>query len=340
MDTASLLSTLRERDVRLWVEDNRIKCSAPAGALDAETRAILASRKEEILAFLLEADAFKATPAAIVPIKAGGRRPPLFIVSGYRFDVFFMRQLAQQLDPDQPVICVQPPGLDGSEPLAAVEALARFQIGQIRRYRPNGPYLIGGHCSGGTIAFEVAQQLTAAGQEVALLALIGSPFPTAFLPFIRFAARLTSGSLAERKQKMMRRLQKLIDPSKRVDPPKVPPELSSMTKIDQRVSDATLTAVRAYRPQHYDGQIDQFVSGEEWHHAHRWRAVARSVRQHSLGKLFIEEILLGPEVSVLAAALQERLDAIMSQSDGMSAALNLSMRHDVSRRAGSALPSV
>jgi thioesterase domain-containing protein len=314
MDTASLLSTLRERDVKLWVEDDRIRCSAPAGALDEETRANLASRKQEILAFLLEADALKSTPAAIVPIKPGGRRPPLFIVSGYRGDVFFMLPLSRHLHPEQPVLGVQPPGLDGSEPLHSVEALARFQVEQIRRYRRNGPYLVGGHCSGGTIAFEVAQQLAAAGQEVALLALIGSPFPTAFLPFNRFAARLTAGSLAERKQKIKRRLQKLIRPPERVHQPEAPPEVSSMTKIDLRVGGATLAAVRAYRPHRYDGEIDQFVSGEEWHQAHRWRAFARTVREHRIGHLDIEEILRGPEVSVLAASLQKRLDTIASQA--------------------------
>nr|WP_294516693.1 thioesterase domain-containing protein [uncultured Rhodopila sp.] len=308
MDTASLLSTLRERDVRLWVEDDRIKCTAPAGALDAETRAILASRKQEILAFLQGADALKSTPAAIVPIKPGGGRPPLFIVSGYRGDVFFMLPLARQLHPEQPVLGVQPPGLDGSAPLASVAALARFQVEQIRRYRPKGPYLLGGHCSGGTIAFEIAQQLTAAGQEVAFLGLIGSPFPTAFLPLNRFAARLTGGSLAERKQKIMRRIQKLIHPPKHQ--PEAPPEVSAMTTIDLRVGGATLAAVRAYRPRYYDGQIDQFVSGEEWHLAHRWREFARTVRQHKIGSLDIEEILRGPEVAVLAAALQARLDAI------------------------------
>ena len=231
MDTATLLSTLRERDVKLWVEADRIKCTAPVGALDAETRAILASRKQEILTFLQEADSNKSTPSTIVPIKPGGSRPPLFIVSGYRFDVFFMLPLSRQLDPEQPVLGVQPPGLDGSEPLDSIEALARFQVEQIRRYRPKGPYLIGGHCSGGTIAFEVAQQLKAAGQEVALLALIGSPFPAAFRPINRFASRLTSGSLAERKQKVIRRLQKLIHPPERVPRAEAPPEVSSMTKI-------------------------------------------------------------------------------------------------------------
>ncbi len=42
---------------------------------------------------------------------------------------------------------------------------------EIRGVQPHGPYLLGGYCLGGTIAYEAAQQLHAAGEEVALLAL-------------------------------------------------------------------------------------------------------------------------------------------------------------------------
>ncbi len=51
-ETAALLSVLRERDIKLWVEHDQLKCSAPAGALDAEMRAALASRKDELLTLL------------------------------------------------------------------------------------------------------------------------------------------------------------------------------------------------------------------------------------------------------------------------------------------------
>src|SRR5713226_1626098 len=180
MDAAALLSTLRTREVRLWIEDAQLKCSAPVGALDAGLREALASQKQELMAFLRQAEALKRGPASIVPIKPEGCRPPIFVVSGHGGDVFCFLPLARHLHVEQPVLGVQPPGLDGSEPLKSVEALARYEIEQIRHYRANGPYLIAGHCAGGTIAFEVAQQLTASGQEVALLALIGSPFPTSF----------------------------------------------------------------------------------------------------------------------------------------------------------------
>jgi thioesterase domain-containing protein len=309
MDTAMLLSKLRERDVKLWIEKDRLKCSAPVGALDAEMRSALASRKEEVLAFLRQAEALKSGPAAIVPIKPEGRMPPIFVVSGHGGDVFCFLGLARHLDAEQPVLGVQPPGLDGSEPLQSVEALARYEIEQIRAYQPNGPYLIAGHCAGGTIAFEAAQQLTAAGQQVALLALIGSPFPTMFrrapqtlLRLRRHIRALTSGSLAERKRYVMSRLQR-----RRQIQEEVAGISSAALTARQRVESTTVAAVCRYSPRHYPGQIDLFVTADEWHRSDRWRAVAGTTREHRLEGFEIDDLLLGPQVAVLAASLQGSL---------------------------------
>jgi thioesterase domain-containing protein len=311
-DIATFLSTLRERDVKLWIEEDRVKCSAPVGVLDAEMRATLASRKEEVLAFLRRAENLKSLPPAIVPIKMEGRKPPIFAVSGHGGDVFCLLALARHLDAEQPVLGVQPPGLDGSEPLKSVEALARYEIEQIRHYRANGPYLIAGHCAGGTIAFEVAQQLTASGQEVALLALIGSPFPTSFRhgPMILFrlgrhAKALTSGSLEERQRYIISKLRQ------RLHPPEALAGISpAVLAARRRVENATLAAVRSYRPRRYAGQIDLFVSSDRWHQSQEWRAVAGTVREHSLGDFEINELLLGSHVEVLAASLLDRLKSV------------------------------
>ncbi|MGL3208290.1 hypothetical protein [Bradyrhizobium sp. BR 1433] len=73
METATLLSVLRERNVRVWVEGDRLKCSAPAGALDAELRATLADRKQELLAWLRQAEALKSGPAELPADRARGR---------------------------------------------------------------------------------------------------------------------------------------------------------------------------------------------------------------------------------------------------------------------------
>jgi thioesterase domain-containing protein len=50
--------------------------------------------------------------------------------------------------------------------------MAGHYIEALRAVQPEGPYLLGGWSLGGMIAFEMAQQLRAQGQNVALLALL------------------------------------------------------------------------------------------------------------------------------------------------------------------------
>jgi thioesterase domain-containing protein len=61
---------------------------------------------------------------------------------------------------------------DGLGHPSNVEALAAHYIEDIRSAQPGGPYYLGGICSGGVVAFEMAQQLIRTGEQVALLALV------------------------------------------------------------------------------------------------------------------------------------------------------------------------
>src|SRR5438045_1605803 len=306
MDAAALLSTLRAREVRLWIEGAKLKCSAPVGALDAGLREALASRKQELMPALRQAEARVGGPASIVPIKPQGSRPPIFAVSGHGGDIFCFLPLARHLHPEQPVIGVQPPGLDGStEPLTSVQALARYEIEQIRRYRPDGPYMIAGHCAGGTLAFEVAQQLIAAGQEVALLALIGSPFPSMFGRASLLWVRLSGYAKALTPSGFTRKLRL------RLERQKAEAIVSSTTLTTrQLVESATVAAVRSYSPQPYRGRIELFVTADKWHRAHLWRAFAETLREHYLEDFEVNDLLLGPNVRLLAASLQGTLNQL------------------------------
>jgi thioesterase domain-containing protein len=296
---------LREQGVKLWAEHDQLKCSAPAGTLDPLLRKTIAARREDILALLRKSEGLRNRPPAIVPMKGSGSRPPIFAVSGHGGDVFYMLGFARNLDVEQPMFGVQPPGLDGSsEPLRTVEALAAYEIEQIRRYRPRGPYLIVGHCAGGTIAFEVAQQLTAAGEKVAFLALIGSPFPTMFRPgvlaWVNIRMRLRRylralSSVSEFTSKVRRRLRK-ADPLSDADLAKF--------AARQRVESATVAAVRNYKPRPYSGHVDVFVTSDRWHKPHLWRSMGSSVQEHILGNFEIDDLLLGPDVGVLARKFQ------------------------------------
>ncbi|MBK7894399.1 MAG: hypothetical protein IPJ90_05840 [Anaerolineaceae bacterium] len=87
-------------------------------------------------------------------------------------------RLARYLGEDQPLYGLQPQGMDGNQPHhTRVEDMAAHYIKEMRTLQPHGPYYLGGHCAGSWVAFEMAQQLQAAGEEVQLLVLVDSEPP-------------------------------------------------------------------------------------------------------------------------------------------------------------------
>lgn len=111
--------------------------------------------------------------SSLVAIQPGGSRTPLFLVHGAEGNVLLYRELAHHLGHDQPVYGLQSRGLDGSTELARrIEDMAALYVKEVRALQPEGPYYLGGYCMGGGVALEMAQQLQAQGQEVALLAML------------------------------------------------------------------------------------------------------------------------------------------------------------------------
>ena len=108
----------------------------------------------------------------LVAIQPNGSRPPFFCMHPHGGNVLVYRELAKQLGDDQPFFGLQSQGLGGTQrPLSRIEDMAAIYLKEIRKKQPRGPYLLGGYCMGGTIAYEVARQLQELGEEVALLAL-------------------------------------------------------------------------------------------------------------------------------------------------------------------------
>jgi thioesterase domain-containing protein len=65
--------------------------------------------------------------------------------------------------------------LNGDPVPPTIEAMAASYVDMIQGVEPEGPYLLGGLCHGGLIAFEMARQLERKGQKVGLVAMIGPP---------------------------------------------------------------------------------------------------------------------------------------------------------------------
>jgi amino acid adenylation domain-containing protein len=118
----------------------------------------------------------------LVPIKPAGALPPLFLVvggMGGEQELLVYAKLARHLDACQPLFGLRARGVDQLvEPHETVEAMAAEYLQEIRKVQPHGPYYVSGSCVGGVVAYELAQQLRSAGEEVALLLLIDSHYPT------------------------------------------------------------------------------------------------------------------------------------------------------------------
>ena len=111
--------------------------------------------------------------SSVVPIQPSGSKPALFCVHGVGGNVLNLRQLARRMSPDYPFYGLQAQGLDGKRPgLQSLEEMAAHYIKEIRTVQPQGPYFLGGYSLGGLIAYEMAHQLSAKGEEVALVALL------------------------------------------------------------------------------------------------------------------------------------------------------------------------
>ena len=95
-------------------------------------------------------------------------------------NVLDYHRLVNHLESDQPVYAFQARGLDGNFIKdATLEEMAADYVAELRSFQPEGPYFLGGFCLGGLLALEAAEQLTAAGQKVALVIMIQSIHPEA-----------------------------------------------------------------------------------------------------------------------------------------------------------------
>lgn len=114
----------------------------------------------------------------LVDMGGRGQGTPFFMVAGMFGNIMNLRQLAQRLGPDRRFYGIQARGLLGDDkPHEDFTEAARDYIEELRQVQPGGPYLLGGFSGGGLIAYEMARQLHAAGEEVAMLVMLDTPLP-------------------------------------------------------------------------------------------------------------------------------------------------------------------
>jgi thioesterase domain-containing protein len=141
--------------------------------------AIFQHRTIDQLAGLLRGQERHDLPvSSIVEIQGRGTRPPVYFVHGVGGGMFWgYSNLAKHLGADQPIFAFKSRGLEGLPEWPTIEEMAANYVADLRSHRPHGPYLIGGYCFGGVVAYEMARILETQGEPVALLALINCSPP-------------------------------------------------------------------------------------------------------------------------------------------------------------------
>jgi thioesterase domain-containing protein len=113
--------------------------------------------------------------SCVVPIRPHGAAPPLFLIHGVGGIIPEYGTLLDKLDSRHPVYGIKSQAFDPAGPaLTKLEEMAAYYLKEIRKYVPRGPYYFVGFSFGGMVAFEMAQQLQAQGEEAPFIGMIDS----------------------------------------------------------------------------------------------------------------------------------------------------------------------
>ena len=268
----------------------------------------------EKLAELLRDRSWKPHWNCLVPIKTSGGRPPFYCVHGVGGNVLEYMDLARQVHADQPLYGLQAMGLDGNGNgrKFTVEEMAAHYLAEIREFQPEGPYYLGGSSFGGLVAYEMARQLAATKQTVALVAMFDIAVPGPGDPgridnfLYRFTLHWRNIQVLHPSERMAYLREKARHLAGRVHYRTIP------SQAIQSVEEAAHWAAGRYVPGEYCGRITLFRATEQ----PPWIASDPMLGWGNLVKGGIEiydtpghhaDLVRDPRVRVLARQLEDAL---------------------------------
>jgi len=289
-----------------------------------------------LLAQLMREAGWSAPWSSLVLLQNGGPRRPFFCIHAAGGNVLEYHDLARLVGSDQPFYGLQARGLDGTAtPHTSIAEMAAHYIKEIREVQPEGPYLIGGRSSGGTVAFEMACQLSAAGEEVALLALLDA-YPAGYFKLLpgsgsrrqrvqRLARKISSHKQNLQKLSAAARLQYLSDKLK-FAPAKAKHKIyrraykiyrrigRPLPEVLRNIEELNFAAVKDYVPRVYPGRATLFLASDDLTAAYDVEEGWQDLVAGGLEKIRVPgnhlDIIKEPHVRVLAQELKACLDRI------------------------------
>lgn len=237
---------------------------------------------------------------SLIALQPHGADPPLFCICG----VQIYQELANRLAPDVPVYgvfvpmemeYVSPTSSEGGR-LPPVERLAAEYLTTIRARQPKGPYRLLGFSFGGVLAYEMAQQLRASGEDVSFLAILDSDVPDR-----RKQSR--AGRLEQRLRVLKQRLgRRLKGHAHRL-------RASSGHAVAEARDEKYVAVMRMYSASTYSGpaMYVQAIDAVEYNPGYGWNALIAGLHSYRIPGDHLG-ILSPPNVDLLVAKLRLHLE--------------------------------
>ena len=257
-------------------------------------------------------------PKHLVTMRAGtpDYPTPLWLVHPAGGSLVLYEPMVAHLDPGRRILGVEARGLDGIEPpLSEVHQIADHQLETILAVQPNGPYRIVGYSIGGIAAVEIARRLMARGAEVEFLGAIEAGIPD---------GDPSADSRRSKYGKLLRNrdlggIARLVGESIRnrsKDAVEGIANVTGLASAHRLVLEGMVDAFWAYEPTPLDIGATLFLGDDVGDEAvarlrASWSALTTdgvSVRRVT-GAHRDDLVLRDPHASVLAAALEDELDA-------------------------------
>jgi amino acid adenylation domain-containing protein len=288
------------------------------------------------MAQLLERAQWQPSWRSLVAVQPNGEAVPIFAVPGVGGNVLMFAKLSKLLGATQPFYGLQARGLDNTEaPFTSIPKMAAHYCSEIRSLRAKGPYVIVGTCTGGVIAYEMAQQLRGAGEEV-VLSILESWHPktargphwsmTALWPLffvldkVRSYARTLLRTPVREWPDFFASKAKLLKGmvSGASDDP-----TTASSYHPSLVVQATWRAVSSYVPGSYAGKLLNVVAERRVIRSGvvdtrlEWESLARGPNEHaSIPAIDSGQMFVSPNVEMLASKLGSYLVAELSPARG------------------------
>ncbi|MFN6461416.1 MAG: non-ribosomal peptide synthetase [Nostoc sp. DedVER02] len=139
----------------------------------------------EQLATIVSQPSRQSSNSPLVAINSSGSKIPFFCMHGAGGGISHYFNLSRRLGEDYQFYALEDTQDQDKPEIISVEETATRYLKEIRQVQPNGPYLLGGHCYGGVLAFEIAQQLQSQGETVSLLVVIDAILSETHIEFTK-----------------------------------------------------------------------------------------------------------------------------------------------------------